>query len=1241
MSVTEGLQSVPNNQTLPNPVTATVVAILLGVSAAQAQTVLNPGADLQTEINNAAPGSSLLLNPGTYSPAAALSITKALTIQNNQAGTVTIQVPAAAVNAVHVAASNVTLAGLTISGTPWGIYAGDGNSPPQQFTNDVFRGLTINGAGGSGHGIYIRNVTNAVVDSCIVSNMQADGIYLAAGSTGGLVMNNTVNNAHADGIVIQDSNSALVAGNTVVSAGVDGIIFTGSSFGRIERNTITNPGVDGITLTNDSVAGLLSTGNYVGRNTATASHPFPGAGIWLNSQSNATLVYGNTTSGFPENGFDLFNSSYSEFRGNTTSSDAQGGIFFYTNPTSSGPTPTNNVIDGNYVFNLPPVNAGINLQQANNNMVYRNFIQGPATPNNAGGIMLQSTNGNSVFENLFTSLAFGTYVFSTATGSSYYLNRQLSSMPNTAISPAGITFDAGAALGGNFWAGHNNTSPYTNIFYDTAGHFNGPYADNHPFATDSLGQSPSITSVLPSAGSVAAVGTGKTIEWRSTGCSYVDIQYNSAESGLQLIASNYPDVGYYPWTVPGVAPATDYSIVLTCKNGSQLSTGVSATGPSFTIAKAGLELLSPQGNLRLSQGSSTVVAWAKTGNVGAVSVLFRASPGGFTVTLASNVSADYATVTVPSGATAEAGFLIQESGGSADSTDGFANVMGSSPLVSGPTGTLSVGTLQHIEWASIAGSQYVDVDFISPQAGTINLIQSLPDFGRFDFLVPAAIGSGASIRVTFKSTPSTTITTGSSNTFTVAAAAGTGNPPTAISVSPPTGSGQTQTFAASYSDSSGASAITAAYILVGSTTTSAGSCLIQFNAGSNTYQLASDAGTAWSAPVSVGSGSASNSQCTLSGAGAGATPSGNNLTVNFPVTFAAGYAGAQNIYLNVIDGGGLSSGWQQLGTFTVTSGGGGGSSGPVPVCNAQGFPCVVSLTPTNGSGSSSTFTGVFTHSGGATQHYLGYILFLPTPNIVWYTATGSCLVEYNRISNAMRLINDAGTNWLPGVIGLPVGRVGSLTNSHCTLNVGQSSATINGTIMTVNAAVTFNSSFTGRLATFMQGFDVTGAYTGMTQFGNWEVSAGVQKPGPYIVNMTPTSGAGSSATLTFTAGHTSGVSSLSFVTILISSVIVGAPACQAFYFPASNTLNLVNDSGSAMVSTNGIAPGTAGTLANSRCSINTGSASSSPAGNNVTVALPMTFDSSTFGGAKNIYLNAFDDFGKLSHWVNSATWTVQ
>ena len=71
-------------------------------------------------------------------------------------------------------------------------------------------------------------------------------------------------------------------------------------------------------------------------------------------------------------------------------------------------------------------------------------------------------------------------------------------------------------------------------------------------------------------------------------------------------------------------------------------------------------------------------------------------------------------------------------------------------------------------------------------------------------------------------------------------------------------------------------------------------------------------------------------------------------------------------------------------------------------------------------GASGTFTATFRHPGGVSKHYLGYILFLPTPNVVSFRAQGSCLIEYNRISNGMRLIDNAGTGWLGPIEGVPV-----------------------------------------------------------------------------------------------------------------------------------------------------------------------------------------------------------------------------
>ena len=48
-------------------------------------------------------------------------------------------------------------------------------------------------------------------------------------------------------------------------------------------------------------------------------------------------------------------------------------------------------------------------------------------------------------------------------------------------------------------------------------------------------------------------------------------------------------------------------------------------------------------------------------------------------------------------------------------------------------------------------------------------------------------------------------------------------------------------------------------------------------------------------------------------------------------------------------------------------------------------PAVSTFTPLSGAAASGTFTATYTHSGGASQHYLGYILLLPTPNVVNYT----------------------------------------------------------------------------------------------------------------------------------------------------------------------------------------------------------------------------------------------------------------
>ena len=88
-------------------------------------------------------------------------------------------------------------------------------------------------------------------------------------------------------------------------------------------------------------------------------------------------------------------------------------------------------------------------------------------------------------------------------------------------------------------------------------------------------------------------------------------------------------------------------------------------------------------------------------------------------------------------------------------------------------------------------------------------------------------------------------------------------------------------------------------------------------------------------------------------------------------------------------------------------------------------------------------------------------------------------------------------------------------------------------------------------------------------------------------------------------------------------------------------MNLINDSGTDM-SGAWISPGGA-PVSNSRCTLSgTGMTQGiSDQGRVVSLVVPISFNAATFAGAKNIYINAFDNVGLLSHWVQGGIWTVQ
>jgi hypothetical protein len=143
--------------------------------------------------------------------------------------------------------------------------------------------------------------------------------------------------------------------------------------------------------------------------------------------------------------------------------------------------------------------------------------------------------------------------------------------------------------------------------------------------------------------------------------------------------------------------------------------------------------------------------------------------------------------------------------------------------------------------------------------------------------------------------------------------------PSAVSVTPSSGSLASQTFALQYSDSDGATSLRTVWVYISATLANpaSNSCLLYYNVAANEINLAQDSGTAWLTATPGTATTLQNSQCSLSVAGTSATRNGNTLTLNLPMTFAPDYAGVKNIYMYAADVTGSNSGWQQQGTWTI------------------------------------------------------------------------------------------------------------------------------------------------------------------------------------------------------------------------------------------------------------------------------------------------------------------------------------
>jgi Zn-dependent metalloprotease len=435
--------------------------------------------------------------------------------------------------------------------------------------------------------------------------------------------------------------------------------------------------------------------------------------------------------------------------------------------------------------------------------------------------------------------------------------------------------------------------------------------------------------------------------------------------------------------------------------------------------------------------------------------------------------------------------------------------------------------------------------------------------------------------------------------------------PAAISATPSSGSGGTQAFTLEYSDSNGALNLTSARVRFGANNVGPATCSARYNAATGAVGLLDDAGAVWNTGV-MGSGTLANSQCALNLTNSSATVNGNNLTIVFSITFNASFTGVKQIYMLAVGANGVSTGWQQRGTWTPYSG--------------LGQPKAVSASPSGGSGLTQSFTLQYSDTAGAADLVSVRVRFGES-NV----GPATCSARYNTATGAVGLLDDAGTVWNDtGVLGN-----GTLANTQCTLDLASSSATPSGNNLSVVLRITFSTEFSGLKQIYMLAASAGGGTTGWQQRGTWNVQA-TGAPLVQAISATPYTGSGPTQAFTLQYSDPAGAADLLSVRVRFAENNVGPGTCTARYNPMTGAVGILNDAGTTWIDTGGMG---IGTLGNSQCTLNLASSAATSNGNTLTVVFYVTFNAS-FSGLKQIYLLGQSTTGSSSGWQQRGTWNV-
>jgi hypothetical protein len=440
--------------------------------------------------------------------------------------------------------------------------------------------------------------------------------------------------------------------------------------------------------------------------------------------------------------------------------------------------------------------------------------------------------------------------------------------------------------------------------------------------------------------------------------------------------------------------------------------------------------------------------------------------------------------------------------------------------------------------------------------------------------------------------------------------------PAVVSVSPPSGSGASQSFVLRISDAAGGGYVASVNLLLNSSRSGLRACFISYDRSENRLSLNGDPGAAWSSGAPGAAATLSNRQCELNLASSAASISGVYLDLTLQLSFKPAFAGLRTIYAFAANGGGLTTGWVQPGAWTATG------AGNQP-------PSAMTLAPSSGGGTRQLFTIQFTDADGSADFDEGGISVGHAPS-----APSTCSLSFHRAANRILLLGDDGSTWTEAAPGASA----TLANSQCTLRLANSTFTAGATTWTVTADLEFPSAWYGAKGVFLRVSDGAGNVRGWEAAGSYR-AGGSAGGAPGLSSIIPSNGSGGGGLFEVAYWDPDGSTDISSVTILINGPHTAVNGCMILADRRYGSIYLATNDGTAW---NGGAAGQAIVLENSQCAVQLAASTFAYSGVTLKVRVYVTFKAA-FLGAKTIWTHALDQSGRASPplgWTGAYTVTT-